>query len=118
MATVNGTIAAGAYGDAAKPKQKLSFIIAASSCGTLIEWYDFYLYGVLATFFADQFFPGDMRNGFLFSLGIFWTGFIVRPFGRDPVRTSGRSDRAQIHLHADARPDGAGHVPGRMPADL
>jgi MFS family permease len=81
MATVNGTIAAAPYDEAAKGKQRLSFIIAASSCGTLIEWYDFYLYGVLATFFADQFFPGDMRNGFLFSLGIFWTGFIVRPFG-------------------------------------
>src|SRR5262249_51515124 len=59
----------------------LPFIIAASSCGTLIEWYDFYLYGVLAPFFAAHFFPGDMKNSFLFSLGIFWTGFVVRPFG-------------------------------------
>ena len=32
-------------------------------------------------FFATHFFPGDMRNGFLFSLGIFWTGFVVRPLG-------------------------------------
>lgn len=62
-------------------KQSLSFIIAASSVGTLIEWYDFYLYGVLAGFFADHFFPGDMKQSFLFSLGIFWTGFVVRPFG-------------------------------------
>src|SRR5208282_4881591 len=61
--------------------KNLGFIIAASSVGTLIEWYDFYLYGVLAGFFATHFFPGDMRNGFLFSLGIFWTGFVVRPFG-------------------------------------
>src|SRR5437868_4135741 len=59
----------------------LPFIIGASSCGTLIEWYDFYLYGVLAAFFATHFFPGDMRQGFLYSLGIFWTGFVVRPFG-------------------------------------
>jgi MFS family permease len=59
----------------------LPFIIAASSCGTLIEWYDFYLYGVLAPVFATHFFPGDMKNSFLFSLGIFWTGFVVRPFG-------------------------------------
>ena len=82
MATLNGT-AKGAvgYGDAAKPKQSLPFIIAASSCGTLIEWYDFYLYGVLAGFFATHFFPGEMRDGFLYSLGIFWTGFVVRPFG-------------------------------------
>ncbi|HYK78047.1 MAG TPA: MFS transporter [Micropepsaceae bacterium] len=69
------------YGEAAKPKQRLSFIIAASSCGTLIEWYDFYLYGVLAGFFGTHFFPGDMKQGFLYSLGIFWTGFVVRPFG-------------------------------------
>src|SRR5216684_3868904 len=69
------------YGEAAKPKQHLSFIIAASSSGTLIEWYDFYLYGVLAGFFGTHFFPGDMKQGFLYSLGIFWTGFVVRPFG-------------------------------------
>jgi MFS family permease len=62
-------------------KQSLSFIIAASSVGTLIEWYDFYLYGVLAGFFAVHFFPGSMTQSFLYSLGIFWTGFVVRPFG-------------------------------------
>src|SRR2546421_7710934 len=69
------------YGEASKPKQRLSFVIAASSCGTLIEWYDFYLYGVLAGFFGTHFFPGDMKQGFLYSLGIFWTGFVFRPFG-------------------------------------
>jgi MFS family permease len=63
------------------PSPSLPFIIGASSCGTLIEWYDFYLYGVLATVFASHFFPGDMTQGFLYSLGIFWTGFVVRPFG-------------------------------------
>src|ERR1043165_7980659 len=77
------TIAANGYqGESvAQPRKNLAFIIGASSCGTLIEWYDFYLYGVLAAFFATHFFPGDMRNGFLYSLGIFWTGFVVRPFG-------------------------------------
>jgi MFS family permease len=59
----------------------LPFIIGASSVGTLIEWYDFYLYGVLASFFAGHFFPGSMTQSFLYSLGIFWTGFVVRPFG-------------------------------------
>ena len=76
------TLTAPAYdGGASKTRKSLSFIIAASSGGTLIEWYDFYLYGVLAAFFATHFFPGDMRQGFLYSLGIFWTGFVVRPFG-------------------------------------
>jgi MFS family permease len=65
----------------ASAPQSLSFIIAASSVGTLIEWYDFYLYGVLAAFFASHFFPGSMTQSFLYSLGIFWTGFVVRPFG-------------------------------------
>ena len=67
--------------EAAKGTHRLPFVIAASSAGTLIEFYDFYLYGVLAGFFAAHFFPGDLRNGFLFSLGIFWTGFVVRPLG-------------------------------------
>ena len=76
------TLTAPAYdGRASKSGKSLAFIIAASSGGTLIEWYDFYLYGVLAAFFATHFFPGDMRQGFLYSLGIFWTGFVVRPFG-------------------------------------
>lgn len=66
---------------AAAGRPSLSFVIAASSSGTLIEWYDFYLYGVLAGFFGTHFFPGDMKQGFLYSLGIFWTGFVVRPFG-------------------------------------
>jgi len=63
--------------------QSLPFIIAASSFGTLIEWYDFYLYGVLVGFFAGHFFPANANATltFLASLGIFWTGFVVRPFG-------------------------------------
>src|SRR5690242_2295784 len=60
----------------------LRFIIGASALGTLIEWYDFYIYGVLAVFFGQHFFPaGNPNFAFLASLGVFWTGFIVRPFG-------------------------------------
>jgi MHS family proline/betaine transporter-like MFS transporter len=63
-------------------KQGLAFIIGASSVGTLIEWYDFYIYGVLATVFAQHFFPpGNTALAFLGSLAIFWFGFIARPFG-------------------------------------
>jgi len=62
--------------------QSLSFIIAASSVGTLIEWYDFYIYGTLAIFFAKHFFPpGNDTFALLASLAVFWFGFILRPFG-------------------------------------
>ncbi|HUA54944.1 MAG TPA: MFS transporter [Candidatus Sulfotelmatobacter sp.] len=74
-------VSASAAGGAA-PKQSLGFIIGASSVGTLIEWYDFYIYGVLAVFFSQHFFPaGNPTVALLASLGIFWTGFVVRPFG-------------------------------------
>ena len=61
---------------------KLSTVIAASSAGTMIEWYDFYLYGTLAVFFSGLFFPSDNpTTGFLASLATFGAGFAVRPFG-------------------------------------
>src|SRR5256885_9581674 len=67
----------------APASQSLPFIIGASSVGTLIEWYDFYLYGVLAVFFSKHFFAPDMdpNVAFIASLFVFWTGFLVRPFG-------------------------------------
>jgi MFS family permease len=61
---------------------KLPFVITASAAGTIIEWYDFYLYGVLAAFFGTQFFPtGNDAAGLLYSLAFFGAGFAVRPFG-------------------------------------
>ncbi len=61
---------------------KLPFVIAASAAGTTIEWYDFYIYGVLAVFFSTQFFPaGDPVYALLGSLALFGVGFAVRPFG-------------------------------------
>src|SRR6202007_823338 len=67
----------------ASAKPNLPFIIGASSVGTLIEWYDFYLYGVLAVFFSKHFFSPqlDPNIAFILSLAVFWTGFLVRPFG-------------------------------------
>lgn len=57
-------------------------VIAASSAGTLIEWYDFYIFGSLATVIADQFFPkGNPTAALLSTLATFAAGFIVRPFG-------------------------------------
>ena len=57
-------------------------IILASSVGTLIEWYDFYIYGAMATIIAGQFFPTENPTaGFLATLATFAAGFVVRPFG-------------------------------------
>lgn len=61
---------------------KIWQVILASSAGTMIEWYDFYLYGTLAVFFSDLFFPtGNPTASFLASLATFGAGFAVRPFG-------------------------------------
>src|SRR5258708_16615579 len=57
-------------------------VIAASAAGTMIEWYDFYIFGSLATILAGQFFANDSPTiGFLKTLATFATGFAVRPFG-------------------------------------
>ena len=63
-------------------KKNMGFIIGASSVGTLIEWYDFYIFGMLATIISKQFFPADAGSSALLStLAIFAAGFLVRPFG-------------------------------------
>ncbi len=57
-------------------------VIAASSLGTMIEWYDFYIFGMLAKTISTEFFPeGNATAALLSTLAIFAAGFIVRPFG-------------------------------------
>ena len=57
-------------------------VITASSVGTLIEWYDFYIFGSLSTIIAQKFFPsGNPTTALLSTLATFAAGFIVRPFG-------------------------------------
>lgn len=57
-------------------------VISASSVGTMIEWYDFYIFGMLAKTISTQFFPeGNNTAALLSTLAIFAAGFIVRPFG-------------------------------------
>jgi len=57
-------------------------IIFSSSLGTLIEWYDFYIFGMLAKTISVQFFPeGNSTAALLSTLAIFAAGFLVRPFG-------------------------------------
>src|SRR5262245_52639824 len=63
-------------------KRDIWKVIGGSSAGTLIEWYDFYIFGSLATIIATRFFPaGDPTVAFLSTLATFATGFVVRPFG-------------------------------------
>jgi len=65
-----------------KAQQGIWKVIGASSAGTLIEWYDFYIFGSLATTLAPQFFPKTNPTAALLStLATFATGFVVRPFG-------------------------------------
>lgn len=57
-------------------------VIAASAVGTMIEWYDFYIFGSLATIIAPLFYPsGDDTWALIAYLSTFAVGFVVRPFG-------------------------------------
>jgi MFS family permease len=63
-------------------KKTLWSVITAASVGTLIEWYDFYIFGSLALTISTQFFPKDHPTAaFLSTLAAFAVGFVVRPFG-------------------------------------
>ena len=84
-------VEAGGHGVTATPagapsertsRQRTRLVIAASSVGTIFEWYDFYLYGLLATILSVQFFSGvNETTGFILALAAFAAGFAVRPFG-------------------------------------
>jgi len=57
-------------------------VIAASAVGTMIEWYDFYIFGSLAAYLAPKFYPpGNQTFAYIAYLATFAVGFVVRPFG-------------------------------------
>src|SRR5439155_5257064 len=61
---------------------KIWQIIGASSVGTMIEWYDFYIFGSLTTVIAPLFYPkGNNTLALIAYLSTFAVGFVVRPFG-------------------------------------
>ena len=72
-------------GNAAMAKtgaRSLTLVVAASSAGTVLEWYDFYLYGSLAVAITRNFLSGvDEASGFILALLVFSAGFAVRPLG-------------------------------------
>lgn len=63
-------------------RAKIWQVIGASAVGTMIEWYDFYIFGSLAATIAPLFYPPeDQTFAFIAYLATFAVGFIVRPFG-------------------------------------
>src|SRR5437868_11389147 len=76
--------AVAAAAPAASVKYNIPKIIAAASMGTMIEWYDFYIFGSLTAIISGYFFPSpdkDPTISILLWLATFATGFLVRPFG-------------------------------------
>jgi len=81
MATAEGVLRAG-ESDRIISKSDERRVIVASSVGTVFEWYDFYLYAILAPFFAGLFFPpGNQTAALLGAFGAYAAGFLIRPFG-------------------------------------
>src|SRR4051795_6622550 len=75
-----GTAAAGPA--AVESERRIWSVIAASSAGTVIEWYDFYIFGSLSAILSGVFYPGDNPTYSLLKwLATFAAGFAVRPFG-------------------------------------
>jgi MFS family permease len=76
------TTSADAGVPATATKQNNWLVIGASSLGTVFEWYDFYLYGLLTSVISSQFFSGvNEVTAYIFALAAFGAGFAVRPFG-------------------------------------
>jgi MFS family permease len=81
MATATGILHTG-EGEYVLSKSEERRVIVASSVGTVFEWYDFYLYAILAPFFAGLFFPpGNQTAALLGAFGAYAAGFLIRPFG-------------------------------------
>src|SRR3954463_6828298 len=75
-----GTVAAGPT--AVESERRIWGVIAASSAGTVIEWYDFYIFGALSAILSGVFYPGETPTYSLLKwLATFAAGFAVRPFG-------------------------------------
>jgi hypothetical protein len=73
------------YGLPVRHEFKLPEIITAASAGTVIDWYDFYIFGTLTPIISPFFFPNAANDpvlSLLVGLLTFWVGFAVRPLGR------------------------------------
>ena len=95
-------------------------VITASSVGTVIEWYDFYIFGSLAAIIGPVLFgqSGDLTKSLLGALAIFGAGFVVRPFGAVVFGRHRRHGGAQVHFPGHAAHHGWGHVSDGPRAEL
>lgn len=65
-----------------KTAEEMRSIVLSASLGTLIEWYDFFVFGTLATSISSKFYRTGTSDGNLIAwLGAFAVGFVFRPFG-------------------------------------
>ncbi len=88
-------------------RKGLGKVLFASSAGTLIEWYDFYIFGSLAVILGAKFFPdGDATVSLLKTFATFAVGFIVRPFGAFVFGRIGDIVGQEVHIFADSAFDG------------
>ncbi|HEX6291499.1 MAG TPA: MFS transporter [Herpetosiphonaceae bacterium] len=79
---MSANTATSAPGTAVQPAAQIWKVIAASAAGTVIEWYDFYIFGSLASIIAPLFYPpGNDTLALIAYLSTFAVGFVVRPFG-------------------------------------
>jgi len=77
-----GTASDAVGGATVQREYSLPLVIAASSVGTMIEWYDFYIFGSLAAVLSLKFYPpGNATFSYIAYLATFAVGFLVRPFG-------------------------------------
>jgi NhaP-type Na+/H+ or K+/H+ antiporter len=82
-------------------------VISASSMGTMIEWYDFYIFGSLAVVLSTKFFPSDNPTAaFLSTLATFAAGFVVRPFGAIILWKIRRFDWKKVYFHGNVNVNG------------
>jgi hypothetical protein len=80
-------------------EQSLRRTIFASAAGTMIEWYDFYIFGSLATVIASKFYHTGTPLGHLIArLATFAIGFVVRPFQRTTLGAGSIVARILRHL--------------------
>ena len=93
-------------------RKQLRRAVVASVIGTTIEWYDFFIYGIVTGLvFAKLYFPqSDPLAGTLQAYAVFFVGFVARPIGAAIFGHLRRSYRSQVGIDRDIAADGAGDL--------